>query len=151
MSMSNESPMSVTATLPEIFVFEMAPGQDTLPPDDPECMEGWFWNFDDGNCDPVFGPFASEEAARADAQEKIDERLAFAAAADSEVVQVAQAIHAAMRGQTEIRLGQLCWAMRKEKEIRLGPWHGNPTPEQLAQIVKLVGMMIDKRKREQAR
>jgi hypothetical protein len=80
---------------------------------------------------PVFGPYASEQAARADAQ--------------------AQAIHAAMRGQTEIRLGQLCWAMRKQRQIRLGPWHGIPTPEQLAQIVKLVGMMIDKHQREQAR
>jgi hypothetical protein len=129
--MSNELPMSAASDASKIFVFEMAPGQDTLPPDDPDCMEGWFWNFDDGNCDPVFGPYASEQAARADAQ--------------------AQAIHAAMRGQTEIRLGQLCWAMRKQRQIRLGPWHGIPTPEQLAQIVKLVGMMIDKHQREQAR
>jgi hypothetical protein len=103
----SKSPMSVASDAPKIFVFEMAPGQDTLPPGDPDYMEGWFWNFDDGNCDPVFGPFASEEAARADAQEKIDERLAFAAAADSELVETAQAIHAAMRGQTQIRLGQL--------------------------------------------
>jgi len=150
--MSNESPMSVTATPPEIFVFEMAPGQDTLPPEDPDYMEGWFWNFSDkGNADPVFGPFASEEAARADAQEKIDERLLFEAGADSELVEIAQAIHAAMRGQTEIRLGQLRWAMQKQKQIRLGPWCGIPTPQQLAQIVKLVGMMLDRRQLEQAR
>src|SRR5262249_39754242 len=101
-SMSKEStPKSVTGNTPEIFVFEMAPGQDTLHPEDSDYMEGWFWNFSDkGNADPVFGPFASEEAARADAQEKIEERLLFEAGADSELVEIAQAIHAAMRGQT---------------------------------------------------
>ena len=151
--MSKEStPKSVTGNTPEIFVFEMAPGQDTLYPEDSDYMEGWFWNFSDkGNADPVFGPFASEEAARADAQEKIEERLLFEAGADSELVEIAQAIHAAMRGQTEIRLGQLSWAIQKQKQIRFGPWRDIPTPDQLVQIVNLVVMMIDRRQREQAR
>ena len=119
--MSNQSPMSVTGNTPKIFVFEMAPDQDTLPPDDPDYMEGWFWNFDDGNADTVFGPFASEEAARADAKQTCDERVAAMddpelVEIDPELVEIAQAIYAAMRGTTEIKLGHLCWAIRDSRK-----------------------------------
>lgn len=54
----------------ELFIFEMRPGEDDRPPDDPDYMEGFYYVLNE-DYETVFGPFESEAAAKFDARGKL--------------------------------------------------------------------------------